>query len=495
MRKHYFAKILTLVLTCTMVFAGMAVTAAETGTDAPTNYFSNEGFDTYTFDEENTTSLKSIGGMRLINGWTINPTGGVDSSPCLESTSISSANCYTNDITGLTPGDVLELTADVQAPDGKQVYLQVAVSKDSTLIYTAQTNTYTGNAENASKWTKLGTRVVLAEGANKVKITFRGTNQASGVKVDNVKLVDAGDNNILINGDFEQKNPLDATKPFGWGASNGAIDNTEVSSGNCIKIDAGKSITLSNIYSAVGAVYRLSFKYKPGESGGSPKVYLDQEANTAGFSINPTATAGQWTTVTAYLTSLTNRVANAAFYVKANTKSGYFDDISLELIEEPMTVDCFATSPSASVVGTASGHYSVYAKGDTLSTLPSSATSVYAYVNMWDASLLLSEAESSTKTVLLGVYKTNGTKKQLCEVAIDDLTSATKTGTSTNTSNITYTNGTAVIPGTSIIPLSIPEETGTYTIEAYVWDSISGLSPFASKTVVISGAKTTAEEA
>ena len=41
MRKHYFAKILTLVLTCTLVFAGATVVATETG-----ELIDNPGFET-----------------------------------------------------------------------------------------------------------------------------------------------------------------------------------------------------------------------------------------------------------------------------------------------------------------------------------------------------------------------------------------------------------------------------------------------------------------
>ncbi len=493
MGKTIYAKILTLALACTMVFAGIAMAAvAETDLETAANLFENGSFETYILNEDGTT-VKSVSGVRVLTSWELDKTSGVGGSACLKSNA-TSGYAYTWAITNLEVGRVIEVTASVKAPSTAKVYMQAIPAKDSVEVaYAAQTNTYTGAEATADNWSKIALRVPLVKDANGLVLRFFGRT-AVGALIDDVTVKYAPDNNLLINGDFETIDPLDATKPFAWGATEGTIDTTQVSSGYCVKINAGKTITLPNIYSAIGAVYRLSFRYTPGESGGSPKVYLDQEGNTAGFSINPPVTFGEWTTVTAYATTLTTRVTNATLYLKANSKYGYFDDVTLELVENPVTVDCFAAEPTSATVGTASGHYSVYAKGGTLSAMPMPDTTVYAYMNVWDASLLSLEAVSSTKTVLLGIYKTDGTKKQLCGVAIKELTCAKKEGTSTSTDKITYTNGISAIPGTAIIPLAMPEAAGTYSIEAYVWDGVSGLTPFTSKTIVLSGTNTAVEE-
>lgn len=481
MSKKLYVKILTLALVSVMVFAGASIMAGATGAEDNLLYHN-------TFDTDPTWS-----------GWTHQATGGTpaseedaEGSACLASTATSSENKLI--LSNLTPGKVLEITLKVKFAAGETVKLRAYPRINGNAIpsgYHASGEANSASAEN--NWTTIALRVPLVENANSLRLTMTG--EGKGVLVDDLTVRYAEDKNLLINGNFETKDELNADKPFMWKTS-----GTVASDGNngyCLYLPTESSSKyvsayLPNIYSVQGTVYKLSFRYKRADGiSGNPRIHLGNDRGGAhGFGFNNTLTYSEdgWGTCTAYISCLESNGVTLSFYIQANNAAGYFDDLFLEIIDTPVAANLFTKSSLKDISKTA--YHDIYVTEATLSTMPEPGEECKLLVNVWDKNISAIGA-TSTKTVLAAIYKTSEARKQLCSIALADATS--ELVNILNNDAETFERRVAK-PGTAEITLTMPSEAGTYTIEVCVWDSVSGLTPFASKTVVLSGTNTAVEE-
>lgn len=479
MGKKLNAKILTLALVCTMVLAGAAMPAMADELLQSPDFNLNENQELLGWGVPSYFAHASEGGR-------------TDGTYCIKTVGTNSSSGLTQLISGIESGSVVELTAWFNMVSGGDIrmhgYAQKwdEAQKKYVTVYNSNIQ-ITGKEGNIGKWVQYGLSVFLPDGATAVRVTFFNRSTTQGSLIDDVSVKSVEDGNLFLNSEFKNKSELGDETALFW--SGGTVENES------LKITAGKTASFPTIYIYPGVIYKLSFRYK--SDGGTPRVYQGSSPTAYAFNFQGEPNTFQsdedpnndWMSYTAYITNRVYRsgVPQEAVYLSSLNADGYFDDVSLTSVREDLTLDVFKTQPSDLTAGLETDpiSYISYAAGEALSTLPASSENVYLLANVWNDSLELNASEK--KTVLVGIYNIDDGKKQLCNIGMQEI-SLKKIEGADNTGAAT---GEVVVPGTAIIPLTMPEESGQYEIKAFVWDSVSGLTPFYDDAItVLSGNNT-----
>ncbi len=482
MSKKFYAKILTLALACTMVFAGMTATVSANGE-------TEELFQSPNF---------SLNEEEKLTGWSFNGTiyghvaegGRGDNGHCLTTKvqQSSNSNAITQLVSGLTTGRVVEVSAYVKLINGSDLRFIGYPQKydEEAKKFATVPSGYNGNiqvkgtADNAGQWVKVGFSVVLTEGATafRLNIAERGT---PGALIDDASLRYVDGDNLFLNHDFSEPASLDSTKALYWSGTGVTLENES------LKITAGKSASFPTLYVYPGAMYKLSFRYK--SDGGTPRVYMGSTPTKWGFNFQgaPNGT-NEWVRYTCYITNRAYRVPQETVYISSLNADGYFDDVSLTIVENDKVFEVFNAEPKdLTAQDDAPVAFISYVHGESVATLPNPEENVYLLANVRDKDLAVGASEQ--KSVLVGIYKTVGTKKQLCGIEVKSINLKTINGGYVKDNNTAEAVHTSIVnvPGTAVIPMTMPSEAGAYTIEAFVWDSAAGLRPFGEPITVLSG--------
>lgn len=450
MSKKFYAKILSLALVCTMVFAGTAVLANATDSDSK-ELLKNPSFETLNTEETEALNWSYTAGS-------LQKTGGYEDGAYL--LSADSGTMGQQSIQSLKDKSMLHLSFRYKMNVVNGLSVLISVRDNNFKPITNYTDrTVKPYVVSADAWNSFEQDIYLPAGAVGVQITV--SSSAASVAVDEFSLTYTEEGNLITNGSFDTgsitENEGSFTDRFGWTVARTAASGSTASvtladdgnGGKCIAMSGlnGNGGIFQEVRNMTATTYKLSFKFKNTDYNSSYVRILWGNSSTEGMQVQTTASNNTtWQTYTIYFSWNTAQSRNL-WIRSAYAGTNYIDDVVLTPISDaelrfiPVQPSVIETAGSAKNV--------LWFKGKEKNDLTTGNTYAVALFN---------PAVVTSGNVMIGVYDGTSPTAKLQSLATGML----------NVTDVNY-------PAYAFMQISVPDTTSY--IKAFVWDGISGLKP------------------